>query len=181
MKKWKERKKKEKWKRERVEKMKKMKNAEKKSRELKKWKMKKWRTLNFEFEILNIENFSSGMAHCRFWHFFKRQKFQISKKKKKLNFEKPETPCFGRKVAATKSEVGGWLVVGGLSGQNRDLREARIKSLHEMEELKRVQELRIDESSRRGLIENQDTICELTARIQALQNEVSCLNDSRVF
>ena len=34
-----------------------------------------------------------------------------------------------------------------LSEQSRDLRE--IKSLHEMEELKRVLELRIDESSRR--------------------------------
>ena len=32
-----------------------------------------------------------------------------------------------------------------LSEQNRDLREAHIKSLHEMEELKRVQESRIDE------------------------------------
>ena len=31
------------------------------------------------------------------------------------------------------------------SEQNRDLREAHIKSLHEMEELTRVQELRIDE------------------------------------
>ena len=34
-----------------------------------------------------------------------------------------------------------------LSEQNRDLREAHIKSLHVMEELKRVQESRIDESS----------------------------------
>ena len=32
------------------------------------------------------------------------------------------------------------------SEHNRDLREARIRSLHEMEELKRVQELRVDES-----------------------------------
>ena len=47
------------------------------------------------------------------------------------------------------------------------------------EELKRVQELRIDESWRRRLIENQDTINELTARIQELQNEVNCMNDSR--
>ena len=54
-----------------------------------------------------------------------------------------------------------------LSEQNRDLREA-IKSPHEMEELKRVQELRIDESSRRRSVENQDTINELTARIQEL-------------
>ena len=64
---------------------------------------------------------------------------------------------------------------------NRDLRETRIKSLHEMEELKRVQELRIDEFSRRRLIENQDTINDLTARIQELQNEVNCTNDSRDF
>ena len=69
-----------------------------------------------------------------------------------------------------------------LSEQNRDLRETRIKSLlHEMEELKRVQELRIDKFSRRRLIENQDTISELTARIQELQNEVNCMNDPRDF
>ena len=41
-----------------------------------------------------------------------------------------------------------------------------------MEELKRVQKLRI---------ENQDTINELTARIQELQNEVVCMNDTRDF
>ena len=57
-----------------------------------------------------------------------------------------------------------------LSEQNRDLGEAHIKSLYEMEELKRVQELRIDESRRR-LIENQYD--ELTVRIQELQNEVN--------
>ena len=68
-----------------------------------------------------------------------------------------------------------------LSEQNRDLGEAHIKSLHEIEELKRVQELRIDEFSRRRLIENQDTTNELTARIQELQNEVNCMNDSRDF
>ena len=68
-----------------------------------------------------------------------------------------------------------------LSEQNRDLREAHIKSLHEMEELSSVQELRVDESWRRRLIENQDTILELTAGIQELQNEVNCLNDSRDF
>ena len=40
--------------------------------------------------------------------------------------------------------------------QNRDLRETQIKSLHEMQELNRVQELRIDEFSRRRLVEDQD-------------------------
>ena len=68
-----------------------------------------------------------------------------------------------------------------LSEQNRDLREAHMKSLNEMEELKRFQGSRFDEFSRKRLIENQDTFHELTTRIQELQNEVNCLNDSRDF
>ena len=68
-----------------------------------------------------------------------------------------------------------------LSEQNRDLREAHVKSLHEMKVLKRVQGSRFDEFSRRRLIGNQDTIDELTARIQELHNEVNCLNESRDF
>ena len=55
-----------------------------------------------------------------------------------------------------------------------------MKSLYEMEELKRFQESKVDEFSRRRLIENQDTIHELAAR-KELQNEVNCLNDSRDF
>ena len=68
-----------------------------------------------------------------------------------------------------------------LPEQNPDLREAHIKSLHEMDELKWVQGSRFDEFSKRRLIENQDTINELTARIQELHNEVNCMNDSRDF
>ena len=34
-----------------------------------------------------------------------------------------------------------------LPEQNRDVREAHVDSFHEMEDLKRVQELRVDESS----------------------------------
>ena len=68
-----------------------------------------------------------------------------------------------------------------LPEQNPDLREAHIKSLHEMDELKWVQGSRFDEFSKRRLIENQDTINELTVRIQELHNEVNCKNDSRDF
>ena len=50
-----------------------------------------------------------------------------------------------------------YLIINKLSEQNRDLREAHMKSLHEMQ-LKRVQGSRFDEFSRRRLIENQDTI-----------------------
>ena len=50
-----------------------------------------------------------------------------------------------------------------------------------MEQLKRVQELRVDGFARRKLIENQDTILELTAKIQELQSEIQCTKDSRDF
>ena len=65
--------------------------------------------------------------------------------------------------------------------RERALRETRIRSVQEMEEMKRVQELRVDDFSRGKLVENQDTINERTARIQELQNEVNCMNDSREF
>ena len=65
--------------------------------------------------------------------------------------------------------------------QNRDLREAREKSLNEMEELKRFQGSTFDTISRRKLIEDRDTILELTGKIQELQNEINCMNDSRDF
>ena len=48
-----------------------------------------------------------------------------------------------------------------------------------MEELKRFQVSTFDEFSRRRLIEGRDTILELTPKIQELQNEVNCMNDSR--
>ena len=65
--------------------------------------------------------------------------------------------------------------------QNRELREVHVKSLNDMEELKRFQGSTIDTFSRRNLIEDRDTILELTAKIQELQNEVNCMNDSRDF
>ena len=49
--------------------------------------------------------------------------------------------------------------------QNRDLREAHERSLNEMEELKRFQGFTFDTISRRRLIEDQDTILELTGKI----------------
>ena len=65
--------------------------------------------------------------------------------------------------------------------QNRDLREAHMKSLNEMEEVKRFQGSTFDGFSTRKFIEDRDSILELTAKIQELQNEVNCVNDSRDF
>ena len=50
-----------------------------------------------------------------------------------------------------------------------------------MEEMKRFQGSTFDTIVRRRLIEDRDTILELTARIQELQNEINCTTDSRDF
>ena len=65
--------------------------------------------------------------------------------------------------------------------QNRALRETRIRNMRHMEELQKSHVLKVEEFSRRKLTEDQNTTMELRARIQELQNEVNCMNDSRDF
>ena len=65
--------------------------------------------------------------------------------------------------------------------QNWDLREAHEKSHNEMEELKRFQGSTFDAIARRNLVADRDAILELTGKIQELQNEINCMNDSRDF
>ena len=50
-----------------------------------------------------------------------------------------------------------------------------------MEELKKFQSSTFDTVARRRSVEDQDTILELTGKIQELQNEINCMNDSRDF
>ena len=50
-----------------------------------------------------------------------------------------------------------------------------------MEELKRLQGSTFDTIARRKLVEDRDTILELTGKIQELQNEINCMTDSRDF
>ena len=65
--------------------------------------------------------------------------------------------------------------------QNLDLCGAHEKSLNEMEELKKFEGSTFDTIARRRLVEDQDTILELIGKIQELQNEINCMNDSRDF
>ena len=65
--------------------------------------------------------------------------------------------------------------------QNSELREAHHKSLNEMEELKKFQSSTFDTIARRRLVEDQDTILKLIGKIQELQNEIHCMNDSKDF
>ena len=62
-----------------------------------------------------------------------------------------------------------------------DLREAHENSLKEMEELRKFQSSTFDTIARRKLVEDQNTILELPGRVQELQNEINCMNDSKEF
>ena len=65
--------------------------------------------------------------------------------------------------------------------QQMDFREVHQQSLTEMEELRKFQSSIFDTLARRKLIEDQNTIMELPSRVQELQNEVNCMNDSKDF
>ena len=62
-----------------------------------------------------------------------------------------------------------------------EFREAHQQNLTEMEELRKFQSSTFDTIARRTLVEDQNTILELSGRIQELQNEVNCMNDSEDF
>ena len=63
--------------------------------------------------------------------------------------------------------------------QQMDFREVHQQSLTEMKELQNFQSCTFDTIARRKLIEDQNTILELSCRVQELQNEVNCMNDSK--
>ena len=62
-----------------------------------------------------------------------------------------------------------------------EFRETHQQSLTEMEELRKFQSSTFDTIARRKLIEDQNTILQLSGRVQELQNEVNCRNDSKDF
>ena len=51
----------------------------------------------------------------------------------------------------------------------KELRDTQIRSMHEMEEMKRAQELRVDEFSVQKLRESRGTIQKLTSQKQEMQ------------
>ena len=62
-----------------------------------------------------------------------------------------------------------------------DFREVHQQSITEMEELRKFRSSAFDTMARQKLIEDQNTIWELSGRVQELQNEVNCMNDSKDF
>ena len=65
--------------------------------------------------------------------------------------------------------------------QNWDLVKLMRKVSTKWKELKRFQGSTFDTIARRRSVEDQDTILKLTGKIQELQNEVNCMDDSRDF
>ena len=62
-----------------------------------------------------------------------------------------------------------------------DSKDFQDASLTEMEELRKLQSSTLDTMARRKLIEDQNTMLELSGRLQELQNEVNCMHDSKDF
>ena len=65
--------------------------------------------------------------------------------------------------------------------QQQDFSEVHQQNLTEMKELQKFQSSTFDTLARRKLIEDQNTIMELSGRLQELQNEVNCMSDSKDF
>ena len=84
-------------------------------------------------------------------------------------------------LQAAHAEEERRLLQGQLRRQKLEFREAHQQSLTEMEELPKFQSSTFDTIARRKLIEDQNTILELSGRVQELQDEVNFMNDSKDF
>ena len=85
------------------------------------------------------------------------------------------------KLQAARAEEERRILQEELWRQQKDFREVHQQSLTEMEELRKFQSSTFDTLARRKLIEDQNTIMELSGRVQELQNEVNGMNDSKDF
>ena len=68
-----------------------------------------------------------------------------------------------------------------LSLKDAVLRDTQIRSMHEIGEMKRAQELRVDEISVQKLTENRETIQKLSSQLRAMQDQMNSLSDSGEF
>ena len=78
---------------------------------------------------------------------------------------------------AAQAEEERRILQGQVWRQQLELREVHQQILTEMEELRKFQSSTFDTMARRKLIEDQNTVLELSGRVQELQNEVNCMND----
>ena len=67
-----------------------------------------------------------------------------------------------------------------LARRERVLRETQIRNIHEWEKLKSLQEMRIDEFSRKEQRESHAIVQELTSQVQEVQERMNYMNVFRV-
>ena len=93
----------------------------------------------------------------------------------------PDERNSSNELQAAHAEEERRLLEGQLWRQKLEFREAHQQSLTEMKELRKFQTSTSDTIARRKFIEDQNTILEFSGRVQELQNEVNCMNDSKDF
>ena len=84
-------------------------------------------------------------------------------------------------LLAAQAEQERRILQGELLRQQQDFREVHQQDLTKMKELQKFQNSTFDELTRQKFIEDQKTMMELSGRLQELQNEVNCMNDSKDF
>ena len=84
-------------------------------------------------------------------------------------------------LLAAQAEHERRILQGELLRQQQDFREVHQQDLIKMKEFQKFQNSTFDEFTRQKFIEDQKIIMELSGRLQELQNEVNCMNDSKDF
>ena len=84
-------------------------------------------------------------------------------------------------LQAARAEQERQILQEELCRQQKDFREVHQQNLTEMEELRKFQSSTFDTLARQKFIEDQNTIMELSGRLQELLNEVNCMNYSKDF
>ena len=82
---------------------------------------------------------------------------------------------------AAQAEQDRRILQDELLRQQQDFREVHQQDLIKRKELQKFQNSTFDEFTRQKFIEDQKIIMELSGRLQELQNEVNCMNDSKDF
>ena len=84
-------------------------------------------------------------------------------------------------LQASRAEEERRILQEELWRQQKNFREVHQQNLTEMKELRKFQSSTFDTLTRQKFFEDQNTIMELSGRLQELQNEVNCMNDSKEF
>ena len=84
-------------------------------------------------------------------------------------------------LLAAQAEQDRKILQEELLRQQQDLREVHQQDLTKQKELQKFQNSTFDEFTRQKFIEDQKIIMELSGRLQELQNEVNCMDDSKDF